>query len=36
MMKKTELNHIIDLLCSENSSYVTGASFVVDGGFTIW
>lgn len=36
MMKKTELNHIIDLLCSKNSSYVTGASFVVDGGYTIW
>jgi NAD(P)-dependent dehydrogenase (short-subunit alcohol dehydrogenase family) len=36
MMKKTELNHTIDLLCSKNSSYVTGASFVIDGGFTAW
>jgi NAD(P)-dependent dehydrogenase (short-subunit alcohol dehydrogenase family) len=36
MMKKTELNSMIDLLCSNNSSYVTGASFVIDGGYTIW
>jgi len=36
MMKKTELNYIIDLLCSKNSSYVTGASLVVDGGYSIW
>ena len=36
MMKKNELNGIIDLLCSSNSSYVTGATFVVDGGWTSW
>ena len=36
MMKKYELNGIIDFLCSEKSSYVTGSSYVVDGGFTSW
>ncbi|NDB89112.1 MAG: SDR family oxidoreductase [Thaumarchaeota archaeon] len=36
MMKKTELNEIIDYLCSEKSSYITGSSFVVDGGYTSW
>ena len=36
MMKKTELNELIDYLCSEKSSYVTGSSFTVDGGYTTW
>ena len=36
MMKKNELNGIMDFLCSEKSSYVTGSSYVVDGGFTSW
>ena len=36
MMNPKELNHIVDYLCSLNSSYVTGATFVVDGGWTIW
>lgn len=36
MMKKSELNGIIDYLCSDNSSYVTGSSFVIDGGYLSW
>jgi len=36
MMKKNELNSLIEFLASKESSYVTGAVFVVDGGWTIW
>jgi len=36
MMKRTELNGLIDYLCSENSSYVTGSVLVCDGGYTSW
>jgi NAD(P)-dependent dehydrogenase (short-subunit alcohol dehydrogenase family) len=36
MMETNELNGIIDFLCSSYSSYVTGATFVVDGGWTAW
>lgn len=36
MMEKKELNHIIEYLCSEKSSYVTGSSFVIDGGYMSW
>ena len=36
MMKKNELNSLIEFLSSENSSYVTGAVMVIDGGWTIW
>ena len=36
MMKKNELNSIIEFLCSKESSYVTGSEFVVDGGWTSW
>ena len=36
MMKKEELNEIVEYLCSSKSSYVTGANFVLDGGWTIW
>ena len=35
-MKKNELNSLIEFLSSENSSYVTGAVMVIDGGWTIW
>lgn len=36
MMKKTELNGLIEYLVGSQSSYVTGATFVVDGGWTSW
>ena len=36
MMKKTELNEIVEYLCSTKSSYVTGSTFVIDGGWTTW
>ena len=36
MMKKDELNELVEYLCSNKSSYITGAEFVVDGGWTIW
>ena len=36
MMRKNELNEIIEFLCSNNSSYTTGSVFVIDGGYTIW
>ena len=36
MMKKDELNGIIEYLCSEKSSYCTGGVFSIDGGWTIW
>ena len=36
MMNKNELSPLVDYLCSKKSSYVTGASFVIDGGYTIW
>ena len=34
MMKKNELNGVIDLLCSSDSSYITGTTLIVDGGWT--
>lgn len=36
MMKKNELNHMVEFLCKSSSSYVTGATFVIDGGWTTW
>lgn len=36
MMKKNELNGLIEYLVGPKSSYVTGATFVIDGGWTTW
>lgn len=36
MMEKNELNELVEFLCSSGSSYMTGATIVVDGGWTIW
>lgn len=36
MMNVQELDGIVEFLCSEKSSYVTGAIFNVDGGWTAW
>lgn len=36
MMKASELSGIVDLLCSEKSSYITGAVIPIDGGWTAW
>ena len=36
MMESGELNKIVEYLCSEDSSFVTGAVFNIDGGFVCW
>jgi len=36
MMNVQELNGIVELLCSEKSSYITGAVLNVDGGWAAW
>jgi len=36
MMEVHELNKMVEFLCSEDSSYVTGAVFNCDGGWTSW
>ena len=36
MMEKNELNELVAFLCSSGSSYLTGSTIVVDGGWTSW
>jgi len=36
MMKKEEVNDLVDYLCSDKSSYITGENFVMDGGYVTW
>jgi len=36
MMKKNELNKLVEYMCTSDSSYMTGSTIVVDGGWTIW
>lgn len=36
MMQASELTGIVDLLCSEKASYITGAAIPIDGGWTAW
>ena len=36
MMKKNELNGILNFLCSEESSYMTGSILFLDGGYSAW
>ena len=36
MMRKDELNGLVEYLCSDNSAYMTGSIISVDGGWTAW
>lgn len=36
MMRKDELNGLIEYLCSDKSSYMTGSIITLDGGWTAW
>jgi len=36
MMGKNELNELVEFLCTGSSSYMTGSTVIVDGGWTIW
>lgn len=36
MMEKNELNELVEFLCSSGSSYMTGSTIIVDGGWTSW
>ncbi|NQU32512.1 MAG: SDR family oxidoreductase [Bacteroidetes bacterium] len=36
LMDKTEVNGIIEYLCSDKSTYMTGSILMIDGGWSIW
>lgn len=36
MMKKNELNDLVEYLCSDKSSYMTGENISIDGGYVSW
>lgn len=36
MMRADELTGLVDLLCSDRSSYMTGSAIAIDGGWTAW
>lgn len=36
MMKKDEVNKLVEFLCTQDSSYMTGSTIIVDGGWTSW
>lgn len=36
MMKKDEFNKLLQYLCSDDSSYMTGSLITIDGGWTAW
>ena len=36
MAKVEDLFGVVELLCSEKSSYITGHNFTVDGGYSTW
>ena len=36
MMRRTELNRLLEYLCSDHSSYMTGSVITIDGGWTAW
>jgi len=36
MMKKNELNKLVEFLCTNDSSYMTGSTIIIDGGWTTW
>ena len=36
MMRSTELNKLLEYLCSDHSNYMTGSVITIDGGWTAW
>ena len=36
MMRKDELNKLVEFLCTDDSSYITGSTILADGGWTSW